>query len=280
MLTGNPKVSVITACRNSAATIKDTIRSVVDQDYENLEYIIVDADSDDGTSDIIKEFANRIALWVREPDDGIADAWNKGIKKATGDIVGIINADDFYAPGTIAAIVDVFIRNPECGFVFGDLKMMNGSTGQWYRVFGRKDYEKIIRYNMLGIPHPTVFIKKNVYSETGPFSTAYTICADYEMISRIVAEGVHGVYLPRILTVMREGGLSERERILSSREVMDISVKYGANKLIAFFYFWAKCLRLFLGSFIDKSGISLSTQRRIVHSVGRRIFFLPTRDDS
>jgi glycosyltransferase involved in cell wall biosynthesis len=264
--TEQPRVNIITACRNSVRTIEGSIGSVIDQDYRNVEHIIIDAESTDGTYEIISRFQKKITIWVREPDDGIADAWNKGIKRTTGEIIGILNADDLYTVGTISAVVDTFESNPECGFVFGDLEMRNSATGRSYRVYGRADYQRIIRYNMLGIPHPTVFVKKSVYDQVGLFDTRYVICSDYELIRRMVANGIKGVYLPRILTIMGEGGLSERDRVQAAREVRDISIKYGANRLFAYHYFYLKFLRFYTGKMIDHLGISLSTQRRLFHN--------------
>lgn len=266
--TGNePRVTIITACRNSAQTIGNTIQSIIDQHYTSTEHIIIDANSDDGTAEVIAMHGDSISLWVREPDDGIADAWNKGIRRATGEIIGILNADDFYASGTIAKVVEVFNKNTECGFVFGDLQMINGDTGQGYTVFGRADYERIIRYHMLGIPHPTVFVRRSVYEQVGLVDTAYRICTDYEFIRRMISMGIKGEYLPHVLTVMREGGLSERDRVLASKEVLDISTKYGANRILAQCYFYAKSLRFYIGKAINRLGFSLSTQRRLVHGM-------------
>lgn len=260
-----PKVSIITACRNSGQTIGNTIRSIIDQHYASTEHIIIDANSDDGTAEIIAEHGASISLWVREPDDGIADAWNKGIRRATGEIIGILNADDFYAPGTIAAVVNAFERSPDYGFVFGDLNMMNPSNEYSYKVLGRPEYEKNTRYHMLGVPHPTVFVKKWAYDEVGLFNTNYKICADYELIRRVISQGIKGVCIPRTLTNMREGGIAERERALQLKEVREISIKYGANKTTAEFLFWTKYLRFQIGKSIARSGLSLSTQRKLVH---------------
>jgi glycosyltransferase involved in cell wall biosynthesis len=260
-----PKVTIITVCRNGADTIEDTIRSVIGQGYGNLEYIIVDAESDDGTADIIERYKDHVTVWIREPDNGITDAWNKGIKRATGEIIGIINADDFYASGTIATVIDVFANNAGCGFVFGDLTMVNGATGRSYKVPGRPEYIESTRYHMLGVPHPTVFVGKWVYDEVGLFDTRYRICADYELIRRVITKGIKGICIPRTLTIMREGGVAERERTLLLREVKTISITYGANRAIAWLLFSMKYLRFQIGKTIARCGLSLSTQRWLVH---------------
>jgi glycosyltransferase involved in cell wall biosynthesis len=260
-----PKITIITACRNSANTIGNTIRSVIDQHCPNTEHIIIDANSDDGTAVVIEGYGDNISLWVREADDGIADAWNKGIRRATGDIIGILNSDDFYAPGTIVTVVNAFNSDPECGFVFGDLEMINGSTGRSYKVLGRPEYRENTRYHMLGVPHPTVFIKKWVYDKVGLFDTGFRICADYELIRRVISKGIKGVCIPRTITIMREGGLAEIERTLLLREVRRISIRYGANRTIAWLLFWMKYLRFQIGKTIACFGLSLSTQRWLIH---------------
>ncbi len=266
-----PKVTIITVCRNSGDTIEETIRSVIGQGYDNLEYIIVDAESDDGTAGIIERYKQHVHVWIREPDDGIADAWNKGIGRATGEVIGIINADDRYTAGTIAAVVDAFAREPGCGFVFGDLDMTDGA-GRAYRVFGRADYQRTSRYRMI-LNHPTMFVKRRIYDEVGPFNTGYRICPDYELARRMIARGVEGAYIPRLLAVMREGGLSERARAAAAREQMVVSIRYGFNPLLARCYFSVNRLRFCFGKTIERLGLSLSTQRRLVHGIGwRRIF--------
>jgi glycosyltransferase involved in cell wall biosynthesis len=273
--TDDCKVTIITACRNSGDTIEDTILGVINQNYENVEHIVVDAESTDATEKVLRKYEHKIGRWIRESDSGIADAWNKGIRQATGEIIGINNADDYYTAGTIRMVVDAFGKNPECGFVFGDLKMANGTTGRWYRVFGRPDYERVLRYHMLGLPHPTLFVRKWIYDQVGLFNTGYAIAADYEMVRRIIASGVKGAYLPHILVAMREGGLCERDRVLGAREVMEISTRYGANRAIARIYFYSKRLRAYTGRLLDSLGLSLSTQRWLVHGLKGRCATTP-----
>lgn len=113
------KVSVITVCYNSANTIEKTIKSVISQDYGDIEYIIIDGGSNDGTLDIIDKYKDKISILISEPDKGIYDAMNKGIRIASGEIVGMINSDDWYGPYTVGAAARAMIRHPECGVVHG-----------------------------------------------------------------------------------------------------------------------------------------------------------------
>ena len=263
-----PKVTIITACRNSANTIEDTIKSIIQQDYDNLEYVIVDADSDDGTANVISKYRQGISMWIREPDNGIADAWNKGIRHASGEIVGIINGDDFYAPNALKTIGAFFAQRDDVGFVYGDLKHIEGSGGCDYIEKGRPDYERILVRDMLNIPHPTVFIRREIYVQLGAFNSRYQVAPDYEFLRRIVSKGVKGQYIPQILAVMRGGGVSERKRLLALREVRVISVAYGYNRALASCYFYVKRLRLIVGRILRHLGISAVKYREVSRALG------------
>lgn len=263
-----PKVTIITACRNAVSTIEDAIRSVINQDYGNIEYIIVDAESDDGTADVINGYRQRIASWIREPDYGIADAWNKGIEAASGDIIGIINADDFYCPEALKTVATVFVEDNKVGFLYGDLKHIDGSKGCDYIEKGRPDYERILVRDMLNIPHPTVFVRREIYRHLGAFNPRYKVAPDYEFLRRIVSKGVKGQYIPQILAVMRGGGVSERKRLLALREVRAISVVYGYNRALASSYFYVKRLRLMIGRILRGLGISAGTYREVSRALG------------
>jgi glycosyltransferase involved in cell wall biosynthesis len=254
------RVTIITACRNAVRTIEETILSVVNQDYGNIEYIIVDADSDDGTADIIERYRTNVALWIREPDNGIADAWNKGIRHATGEIIGIINADDYYLPGTVTLAVDALRKNPGYGFICGDLQVLNQKTGKWHTEKGRDNYEGVLRYEM-SVLHPTVFARKEIYDSTGLFDSRFRIALDYEFMCRLASKGVKGRYIPRIFTAMRQGGLSDVQRIATFVEVRKISVICGSNRFLAAAYFWFKVMRTYLGQMIDRLGIDVDHRR-------------------
>jgi glycosyltransferase involved in cell wall biosynthesis len=272
-MSGKPKVSIVTACRNAAGTLEETILSVINQDYEDIEYIIVDADSNDETADIIEKYRQRITLWIREPDKGIADAWNKGIRRASGDIIGIINADDFYMPGAISLAVDMFIENQGCGFVYGDLRLVNFAKDFERIERGCLDYRTIIRYDMLNLPHPTMFVRTDVYNQIGLFSLNYRIAMDYEFVRRMASRGVEGRRIPRVLAVMREGGLSETDRITASREVMKISTTYGFNRVLALGYFLFKCTRTYTGKAIEHFGGDMATLRKLRNSARAMTIF-------
>ncbi|MGL2472582.1 glycosyltransferase family 2 protein [Helicobacter pylori] len=204
------KVSVITACFNSEKTIEDTILSVLHQTYKNIEYIIIDGSSADSTLGIIQKYRDQIACVVSEKDKGIYDAMNKGIRRASGDIIALLNSDDFYVDEFVIEKVVHEFEKKHCDSVYADL------------VFVKPDcVEKVVRYYESGefnpktllygvVPaHPTLFIKKAIHERYGLYKTDYKISADFEMIIRLfVVQKISFSYLKEALVVMRTGGVS------------------------------------------------------------------------
>lgn len=204
------KVSIITVSFNSAKTIADTIDSVLSQDFPEIEYIIVDGCSTDGTVDIIRQNENRISQWVSEKDQGMYDAMNKGIAMATGDVIGILNSDDIYMNTHVISDLMHLMQSQNTEVVFADLILVDSSN-----------QNRIIRYYDSGrfhpskfkfgwMPaHPTVFVKRELYQRVGKFSTTYQIAADYEMLIRMLAiEKASYAYYPKPVVRMRSGGAS------------------------------------------------------------------------
>lgn len=206
------KVSIITACFNSEKTIRDTIESVLSQDYSNIEYIIVDGASRDGTMAIVKEYGDRIAKVISERDHGIYDAMNKGILATSGDIVGIINSDDFYENNeVISSIVSEFeARNVDS--IFADLVFINHRPPhKIVRYYNSSNFNpKRFAYGWMPA-HPTFFTKRNIYEKHGLFKLDYKIAADYELLTRFLAKHkISYSYIPKVIIKMRTGGLSTR----------------------------------------------------------------------
>lgn len=217
------KVSVITVCFNSSETIENTIQSVVSQNYTNIEYIIVDGLSKDATMEIINRYKNKISKVISEKDNGIYDAINKGIGLASGEIIAILHADDFYANNNvISLIVDAFEKE-QVDTVYGDLQYVD-----------RYDVQKIKRnwisgtYNKQNFlkgwmpPHPSFFAKKKCYDAFGVFNTVLKSAADYELMLRFLYKNnVSAAYIPSVLVKMRVGGKSNvslANRIKANRE--------------------------------------------------------------
>jgi glycosyltransferase involved in cell wall biosynthesis len=201
------KISVITISYNSAATIEATIKSVLLQEDIDLEYIIIDGGSTDGTLDIIKKYEHKISQWVSEPDKGIYDAMNKGLARATGEVIGILNSDDTYAYTEVLSDIVRQIDNADA--VYGDLEYVNGITGKVIRTWQSGQYSKgDFLYGWMP-PHPTFFVRKKVYDQYGNFLTNHGTAADYEIMLRFIHK--HEItlqYLPKIITRMKIGGVS------------------------------------------------------------------------
>jgi glycosyltransferase len=208
------KVSIITATYNSASTIKTCMDSVLNQSYDAIEYIIVDGGSNDETMHYIKENAvdNKQIIFSSEPDKGIYDALNKGIKKASGDIIGFVHSDDFLADNTIiASIVNAF-KNENVDGVYGDLHYVAfENTDKIIRNWVSKKFRpKLLKQGWMPA-HPTLFLKKKLYEKNGSFDLSYKIAADYDFILRIFKQPqLKFYYLPKTVVKMRVGGASNK----------------------------------------------------------------------
>jgi len=204
------KVSLITVTYNTATYLPHCIESVLNQTYPDIEYILIDGNSTDGTQEIIQAHEDRLAYWVSEPDTGIYDAMNKGIRQATGDMIGMLNADDFYVnPSVIQNVVRKFTTN-EIDALYGDVVFVDAEqTEKVKRYYPGKGFSpQQMRRGMMP-PHPTFFVKRNLYEQYGLFDTSYEICADYEFMVRLFC--VHKIsyaYLPQVMVAMRTGGKS------------------------------------------------------------------------
>ena len=204
------KVSIITVVYLNKETIGHAIDSVLAQTYNDIEYIIVDGGSTDGTVDIINSYGKKITAFVSEPDKGIYDAMNKGIRLATGDVVGILNSDDFYIDdGVIAKVVREF-EEKGVDSVFADLVYVKpDNLSRYVRRYSSKKF-KPSKFAYGWMPaHPTFFVKKTFYDQYGLYKTDYKIAADYELLIRFLHKyKLSYSYIDAVLTVMRMGGAS------------------------------------------------------------------------
>jgi len=204
------KISVVTVVYNSAATIRDAIDSVLRQDHPDVEYIVIDGGSTDGTIDLIKSYGNKISRFVSEKDNGLYDAMNKGIQLATGDVVGIVNSDDlFYNNSVLSRIADAFADN-KTDAVIGDIVFFkDGTEGKILRKYSSAKWTPG-RFAWGYMPaHPSFFFKRSLFDDLGVYKTDYKIASDYELMIRyfFVAK-IKWKYLPIITTKMRPGGAS------------------------------------------------------------------------
>ncbi|KXK30264.1 MAG: hypothetical protein UZ01_01401 [Candidatus Brocadia sinica] len=197
------KVSVIIPSFNSAKTIEDTLESIIDQNWTDIQIIIQDGGSTDDTKAIVTKYPTAILGWQSETDNGIYDAMNKGIKRATGEIIAILNSDDAWLPGTLDRVASVFSRNPDVGIVSGSIEVWEDSPN------GAKVVLKsslLHLYKGLTVQHPATFMRRNVYERIGPFDTRYQIGADYDFVLRCLMANIPCIILEDVLVRMRAGG--------------------------------------------------------------------------
>lgn len=218
------KISIITPCLNSEKTIEQTINSVLNQRYTDFEYIIVDGNSSDHTVDIIKEyiplFGGRMR-YISEKDDGIYDAMNKGIKLARGNVIGIINSDDWYEKDALEKVVKFFSHN-DTDVIYGKMNILTENAQLEEYPVGDLS---ALWYKMV-IPHPTVFVRTEIYKRYGVFNTQYNLSADYELMLRFYNENVKFLFIDSVLANFRSGGESQHNRFQCIKEGYDISFHY------------------------------------------------------
>jgi glycosyltransferase involved in cell wall biosynthesis len=223
-----PLVSIITIVYNGEQHIADTIRSVGRQTYRNIEYIIVDGGSTDNTLSIVDQFKDSVTAVISEKDRGISDAFNKGIRRSGGEIIGIINADDWYESDTVERIVEK-IRGFDVAY--GDLRLWKEDAPD----FIVKGDHGHLRHEMT-INHPTVFVRRECYDRFGLFDEEYKCAMDYDLLLRLLNAGCRFVYVSGVLANMRWGGMSDAQWKLGCRETLQIKNKYmpqrrNANRL-------------------------------------------------
>lgn len=217
------KVSVITVTYNSAETVEDTLKSVINQDYKNIEYIIIDGLSTDHTLEIVNKYKDHIAKLISEKDNGIYDAISKGIKHATGDIVVALNSDDMYAASNVISQVVELFKSSHADAVYGDLNYVDRfDTSKIIRKWKSGNYKKGHFLKGWMPPHPTFFVRNYCYQKYGSFNLSLKSAADYELMLRFIHKHqIKVAYLPHLIVNMRAGGQSNvsfKNRFKANRE--------------------------------------------------------------
>ena len=204
------KVSIITVSYNSAKTIKDTIESVLSQDYSDIEYIVIDGGSNDGTREIVNQYREHISRVVSESDRGIYDAMNKGIALAEGDVIGFLNSDDMYVSSSSVSQLMTPIRTQGVDAAFADLVVVDAIETEKVVRYYDSSYFSPKKFRFGWMPaHPTFFAKKSAYKLAGNYSLDYQIAADYEILVRMLyVHQLKYTYIQKPLVKMRKGGAS------------------------------------------------------------------------
>lgn len=246
-------VSIITVSYNSKKTISDTINSVLEQTYPYIEYIIIDGSSGDGTSEIIKSYGNRIDKFVSEPDKGMYDAINKGIRLATGSIVGILNADDFfYDNQVVEKLVSVFREN-SIDAVYGDIQFVkrNDSKKIIRHYSSEKFYVSKFKFGFMPA-HPSFYVKRDLFEKFGYFKSDYLIAADFELLIRFMyVNNINCRYINMVFVKMRDGGVSNKtifNRIILNKEILRACTENGikTNYLNIYSKYFAKIFEFYV----------------------------------
>jgi len=225
------KVSIITVSYNSERFIEDCIKSVITQDYRNIEYIVIDGNSTDNTTSIISKYISKISTFISEPDTGIYDAMNKGISYATGEIVGILNSDDmFHSVSSVSNIVNVF-KTHSLDCVYANLTYFKKEPQSVSRYYRSNNFNNSLFLIGDSPPHPTFYVKLKAYRKYGHYSTKYPVAADFELMMRfMLIHGLKSLHLDETIVNMRLGGESTRS-ILSyfynNKEKLMILKSYG-----------------------------------------------------
>lgn len=239
----SPLISIITVVYNGAEHIECAINSVINQTYKNIEYIIIDGGSTDGTVDIIKKYESKISFWISEKDNGIYDAMNKGIKKCNGQYIGILNSDDYYENNTCEIIKNEILTNNKVDIFHANIRIVT-ATGKTKYISKPKNENKL-RTGMV-LKHPSCFISKNWYNKIGLYDTNLKIASDFKFLYKSLRKKANFKYLNFITTNMREGGVSDTQAKKGWKEVENICIEFGDNKIQVKYYSLIRSLKYFI----------------------------------
>jgi glycosyltransferase involved in cell wall biosynthesis len=257
---------VVTAVRNARDTLQRTIDSVQAQTYSDIEHIIVDGASVDGTLDILRRCDSIIDFWLSQPDKGISDAFNKGIALSSGEFVALVNADDWLEPDHITRSIAALTKSTK-DFTFGNLIFHDKDGAPIYAIAGDANYRQHLRHAMPALNHPTIICRRTLYERNGLYDLRYRIAMDYEWLLRNHIQGADGEYIPDLTGHMGADGLSQRDIRASLAEVRQSSIAHGYPAFLALTRFYARLAtarsRLILEMLLPKPIVN--ALRRIVN---------------
>jgi glycosyltransferase involved in cell wall biosynthesis len=240
-----PRVTLITVALNACRTLGHTIASIQAQTFADLEHVVVDGGSDDGTIDLLRSKLRPHDYWISEPDLGISDGFNKGVALAAGDLIQFVNADDWLSPDQ----VEVAVRGLDAtgaDFVFGDVIFYRKGRPD-FRYLGEPNYAKAIRRRMPALNHATALVRRTAFERIGLFDLRYRCAMDYDWFLRLHLAGGRGVYLPDLVGHMNHDGVSNAAYLRTSREVEAIAVDHGRNRHLARLESAARMLKTSVG---------------------------------
>lgn len=232
-----PKISIITITFNSEKHLEETIKSVIEQNYPNLEYLIIDGGSKDRTMEIVNNYRDKIAYVVSEPDRGICDAFNKGIKAATGDLIGIINSDDLQLPNTLVTVAENY--EPTIDIIRGSIVCWNDQTGSRVTKRPIHPFSLTTSYFMNGIRkksvcHACSFISKKAYERWGDYQLKYKYMMDRDLLTRFHQHGAKVKVINNPLAISRIGGVTTQTPMYKKiKEVRNVCLDNGGTYLLA-----------------------------------------------
>lgn len=221
-------ISIITICKNEAAYIAQTIESVINQSYSDIEYIVIDGGSTDGTVDIINSYADKISFFSSEPDNGIYDALNKGLSQAHGDIVGTMNGGDYYEPMALENVWKEYQKHPESGILYGDLNFIH-NDGTVENFIAGDDLSRL-PYGAINLGHVACFVTADTYVNQGLYNTAYKIAGDYDFLLRCYNNGVKFHHINQTLSDYRINGVSSTNHVLTFQETCAIALVHATDE--------------------------------------------------
>jgi len=239
-----PLISIITVSYNAVATIEETILSVIQQEYSHIEYIVIDGGSTDGTLDIIRKYEDKIAYWVSEKDYGLYHAMDKGLERAKGDIIGMINADDYYYPNALQTVINTYQPELYQTHIFvADIYYEDVLVHGW---------RENNRYRGAFTPHPSMFVSNVIYERIGVYALNYKISSDYDFMYRAFnVYKIKPLYIKKPIAFFRGGGVASQNIFRSYTEEMLVKVTNGQKISTAFFIYLLKLLKYFFKSFVQ-----------------------------
>ncbi len=238
----NPKISIITITYNSEKTLEETIQSVVSQNYDNLEYLIIDGGSTDRTLEIVEKYKDKIDIVISEPDKGISDAFNKGIRNASGEIIGIINSDDLLMPGALETISKYY--NPEIDIFSGNVIFWNQDTGDEHSCKPDIKFDKLKM--QFGVAHPSRFIRKSAYEKYGLYDINFRYMMDADLLCRFYKRGAYFIHIDIDLAKFRMGGTTADNIYKKKDEFRRFVQNFGGTNYEFRILWYKKVLKYYL----------------------------------